>query len=72
MTEKMQMQTDMVSWLAVLLQEDHPNMSMENALDEVFNSVTYQKVMDPKTTLYYQSPRYVYSFLNDEICTGKC
>ncbi len=72
MTEKMQMQTDMVSRLAVLLQEQHPNMSMENALDAVFNSTTYQKVMDPQTTLYYQSPRYVYSFLNDEMRRGKC
>ncbi len=71
MTNQMQMQTDMVSRLAVMLQENHPDMSMEAALTEVFNSEIYQKVMDPRTSLYYQSPRYVYSFLEDEIRAGK-
>jgi hypothetical protein len=37
----------------------------------VFNSDTYEKVMDEGTGLYYQSPRYVFSYLITELKTGK-
>ena len=47
------------------------DMKMNDALAIVFNSDTYQKVMDDKAGLYYQSPRYVFSFLDNEIKNGK-
>ncbi len=61
----------MVKNLSMLLMEHYTDLSMEQALNIVFNSDTYQKVLNEKTHLYYQSPRYVYSFLEEEIKTGK-
>ena len=71
MSEQAQMKMDMVKSLALLLLEKNPTLSMEQALSAVFNSDTYQKMMDDKTKLYYQSPRYVFSFLETELATGK-
>lgn len=71
MSEKTQMMADMVRNLACLLMESHPEMTIEQALSAVFNSDTYQKVMDEGTGLYYQSPRYVFAFLKEELVKGK-
>ena len=71
MSEQAQMKMDMVKSLALLLMEKDTTLSMEQALSIVFNSDTYQKLMDEKTRLYYQSPRYVLSFLETELTTGK-
>ena len=65
------MKMDMVKNLTLLLMEKDATLSMEQALSVVFNSDTYQKMMDEKTRLYYQSPRYVFSFLEAELSTGK-
>lgn len=70
MSEKKIMMADMVKSLALLLMEQN-GLTMEQALSVVFNSDTYSKVMDEKTRLYYQSPRYVYSFLEAELRKGK-
>lgn len=67
MNEIGEMKLDMVKNLAILLMDDDKNLGMNEALNIVFNSNTYQKVMDNKAGLYYQSPRYVYSFLNHEL-----
>lgn len=40
-------------------------------LSIVFNSDTYQKVMDERTRLYYQSSGYVFAFLDEELKNGK-
>ena len=61
----------MVAKLALLLIEDGKATAMGDALDTVINSETYQRLMDDKSALYYQSPRYVYDFLLNEIVTGK-
>ncbi len=71
MNEIMEMKTDMVSKLATLLMENNPEMSMEQALDEVFSSDTYEKLMNDRTQLYHQSVGYVYSFLEEEMHLGK-
>ena len=71
MSEQAQMKMDMVKSLALLLLEKDTTLSMEQALSAVFNSDTYQKMMEDKTRLYYQSPRYVFSFLETELTTGK-
>lgn len=71
MSERDQLTLDMVKNLALLLQEDNPSLSMEQALSSVINSDTYQRVLNTNTRLYYQSPRYVYSFLDNELKTGK-
>lgn len=70
MSDQELMKLDMVKNLALLLLDDEPQLSMEQALATVINSDTYQRLMRDSTHLYHQSPRYVYSFLQSEIKTG--
>ena len=70
MSEQEQMKLSMVKKLALMLMENDPSLSMEQALSIVLNSDTYQKLQNEATQLYYQSPRYVYSFLENELRTG--
>lgn len=69
--EKTLMKDDMVAKLAVLLTRKLSNTTMADALDMVINSKTYQRLIDDNTSLYYQSPYYVYDFLSNELTTGK-
>lgn len=71
MDEKTEMIADMVKNIALLLMEQNKNLTMEQALSTVLNSDTYQKVMDEHTRLYYQSPKYVFAFLDEELRYGK-
>ena len=71
MSEKDLMIADMVKDLAILLMEQNHELTMEQSLATVFNSDTYQKILNEKTTLYYQSPRYVFSFLINELKSGR-
>lgn len=71
MNEVMEMKAYMVNRLAVMLMQQHEGMSMQEALSMVFQSDTYQKMMDDKTRLYYQSPMYVFSFLEQELKLGR-
>ena len=43
----------------------------EEALSAVLNSDTYLRLQNDNTHLYYQSPRYVYDFLEKELTAGK-
>lgn len=47
------------------------NCSMETALGMLYNSETFERLQDAKTCLYIQSSGYVYSFLEQELTTGK-
>lgn len=71
MSEKTEMMADMVKNLTLLLIEQNHGLTMEQALSTVFNSDTYRKVMDERTLLYYQSPKYVFAFLDEELRKGK-
>ncbi|PTL34329.1 hypothetical protein C7120_07290 [Prevotella sp. oral taxon 376] len=71
MSEKEEMKSDMVRDLASLLMDRDPGLSMDQALGMVFNSETYQKLLEDKTRLYYQSAGYVFSYLQQELETGK-
>lgn len=71
MSEKTDMKADMVKNLALLLIEQNNELTMEQALSDVFNSDTYQRVMDERTHFYYQSPKYVFAFLDEELKKGK-
>ena len=42
------------------------NLSMEQALDMVYKSKTYQKIENEHTGLYYQSPVYILDMLLNE------
>jgi hypothetical protein len=50
--------------VALLVDEQH--LTMREALDIWFKSETYKHLNNPATGLYFQSPRYVYSYLCDE------
>lgn len=54
----------------VLLMIHDYQMSMQEALNEFYNSDTFKKLEDPNTGLYYQSSLYIYSFLQTELKTG--
>ena len=66
-----QMKLDMTKNLAVLLMDDNPDLTMEQALSAVLNSDTYQRLQNDNTHLFYQSPRSVYDFLEKELKAGK-
>ena len=56
--------------LAELLSKDF-NMSISDAIDTLYDSETYTKLCNPASGLYFQSTQYVYSFLQEELRTGK-
>lgn len=59
-------QEDMYAELAQILMERYGYTQFQ-ALDVLYNSETFARLQDPNTGLYYQSPGYVYSFLNSEL-----
>ncbi|MGM9809976.1 MAG: hypothetical protein ACI30J_03795 [Paludibacteraceae bacterium] len=59
-----------LSQLAALLIQER-GLSFDNAFRELYNSEVYEKLSDPRTGLYIQSARYIYSYLENELNTGK-
>lgn len=59
-----------LSQLATLLIQER-GLSFDNAFRELYNSQVYEQLSDPRTGLYIQSARYIYSYLEDELNTGK-
>lgn len=45
-----------------ILTEEH-GYSLEEAIDRIYTSPIYEKLSDPNTGLFFQSPRYVLSYL---------
>lgn len=64
------MQEDMLSELVTLIMERW-HYSINEALETVYNSETFARLNDKNTGLYYQSPGYVYSFLDNELKEGR-
>ena len=54
-----------------MLMRDNSQLTMDQALGLVFNSETYQKLLNNKTQLYFQSAGYIFSYLQHELKTGK-
>ncbi len=71
MNEKEQMKLDMVKHLALRLMDENSQLTIEQALSTVINSDTFERLQDDATGLYYQSPGYVYSFLENELKTAR-
>lgn len=44
---------------------------IQKAMDVLYNSVTFSKLEDPRSGLYYQGSLYVFSYLKNEIESGK-
>ena len=51
----------------ICLVMENENLSMPDAFDKVYNSRTYQNLLNPLSQLYYQSPGYVYACLTAEV-----
>ena len=60
----------LVEQLALWAMRDY-RLSMVEALQLVFNSQLYEKVLDLETGLYYQSAAYNYGLLKHEVDYGK-
>ena len=56
--------------LAAILVEEQ-NKTIAQALNIVYNSVTFEKICDIKTGLYRESTGYNYDILQDELKYGK-
>ncbi len=59
----------MLSEEIVMLSEEY-QIAPSEAMDILYNSETYAKLKDPKTGLYFQSPAYIYGYLDKEIKQG--
>ena len=55
----------------VVMLIDKYNVSLAEALDILYNSETYAKLQEPRTGLYFQSPVYVFDFLQRELEHGR-
>lgn len=51
--------------LIAMLMEKH-GLNMEHAFQTYYVSNIYQKILNPEIGLYFQSPGYVYSYLEEE------
>lgn len=60
----------LVERLVILAMEDF-KLSLPEALNLVYNSQLYEKIVDTETGLYYQSAEYNYNLLRREITFGK-
>jgi hypothetical protein len=63
------MKDDICVELAGYLVEDY-HYTLQEALEALYTSETFERLQNDETGLYYQSPGYVYSFLQNEINTA--
>ncbi len=68
--QKQLMKDDICVEIAGYLMDDY-NYSREEAIDVLYTSETFDRLQDDTTGLYYQSPGYVYSFLQNELNKAK-
>lgn len=59
-----------IDQMTVFLMEDY-GLELPAALELVYNSQLYEKIIDLDTGLYYQSADYNYDLLKHEIVYGK-
>ena len=61
---------DLCVELAGYLVDDY-HYSPEEAIEVLYTSETFERLQEEETGLYYQSPGYVYSFLQNELKTAR-
>ena len=62
---KFMVQSLVADLITLLMQEER--MTMPEAFDSLYQSNVFAKLSEPTTGLYYQAPRYVFSYLKDEM-----
>jgi len=60
---------NMTSLNSILVDDYH--YTPEEAIDVLYTSETFERLQRDATGLYYQSPGYVYSFLENELKTAR-
>ena len=68
--EKQYAKDEIAQEILVCLMQDH-EMTMQQALATLYNSVLFEKLQDDATGLYFQSPYYCYELLENELKYGK-
>lgn len=71
MTKDIHLEVEFLATDLTQMLMEHYGWDMLKALDVLYGSETFAKVTDPKCGLYYQGAIYVFSFLKNEIETGK-
>jgi len=51
--------------ILIILVEER-GLSIQQAFNKLYNSKTFQKLESPKSGLFFQSPRYILSYLDSE------
>ena len=64
------MKDDLSTELAEYLVTEY-HYSPQEAIDVLYTSETFERLQEDATGLYYQSPGYVFSFLQNELVTAK-
>ena len=64
------MKDDLCTELTGFLVDEY-HYSPQEVIDVLYTSETFERIQDNSTGLYYQSPGYVYSFLQNELTTAK-
>ena len=68
---KIQFQIECVAKNLVAMLMSKYGWNMQMSIDRLCTSETYDRLCDPECGLYYESPVYVFSFLQNEIETGR-
>ena len=55
----------------ITLLMERQNLDMKSAFDVFYKSDTYAALNRPECGLYFQSPKYIYSIMENEMKTGK-
>ncbi len=58
--------TDIIGWLV-----RDQDLSLGDAVSTWYNSETFEKVSEPATGMYIESPAYNYDFLKRELVSGR-
>lgn len=64
------MKDDVATELAGYLVDDF-HYTPQQAIDVLYTSETFERLQDDATGFYYQSPGYVYSFLQNELARAR-
>ena len=68
--QDMQFQIECLTQDLVEMLMDERGMTMEQAMDTVYRSHTFEKIENARTGLYYQGAVYVMDMLNTELGTA--
>lgn len=65
-SEFVYLKTELTAKIIQILVEEK-NYTFEDAMSKVYSSKTYELLSDPASGLFFQSPRYVLSYITSEV-----